>query len=68
MLMIGDGVLGMIGPRDHCRLWALGSGRWAAAVDWFAAHPRIVRTVAAAELVAGLWLAERQYRPIEEAE
>lgn len=61
MLMIGDGVLGTLRPSAHCLIWRAGDGRWSAAVDWFAAHPGLVRAMAVTELAAGIWLARRQY-------
>ena len=60
MLVIGDGVLGMLYPREHCLLWRGGPRWWRGAIDWFAAHPAITRTFAATEVAAGLWLARRQ--------
>ena len=63
MLMIGDGVLGLLSPRQHCLLWRGGPQWWREGIDWFALHPRVTRAVAAAELLAGLWLARVQERP-----
>jgi hypothetical protein len=60
MLMIGDGVLGMMHPTDHCLLWRGGPDWWRSTIDWFATHPRATRGVAAAEIAAGMWLARRQ--------
>lgn len=60
MLMIGDGVLGLLYPRQHCLLWRGGPQWWRDGIDWFAAHPQATRAFAAGELVAGLWLARVQ--------
>jgi hypothetical protein len=60
MLMIGDGVLGMIYPREHCLLWRGGPSWWRSTIDWFSAHPNAARGFAAAEIAAGLWLARQQ--------
>ena len=38
MLMIGDGVLGMVMPAEHCLIWRGGPAWWRDAVDWFAAQ------------------------------
>ena len=62
MLMIGDAVLGLLYPRQHCLLWRGGPQWWREAIDWFAAHPQATRAFAASELVAGLWLARAQER------
>jgi hypothetical protein len=60
MLMIGDGVLGIIHPREHCLLWRGGPAWWRSTIDWFTSHPGTTRGFAAAEILAGLWLARRQ--------
>jgi hypothetical protein len=59
MLMIGDAVLGLLRPTEHCRLWQAGPGWWRDTVEWFAGHPDVTRAVAMAELGAGLWLASQ---------
>jgi hypothetical protein len=64
MMMIGDGVLGLIAPESHCLMWRAGHGRWRAAVEWFAAHPAAVRAFAAGELATALWLTHRLYRAV----
>lgn len=60
MLMIGDGVLGLMYPREHCLLWRGGPSWWRDSIDWFASHPQMTRAFAATELAAGFWLARRQ--------
>ena len=60
MLLIGDGVLALLRPREHCLLWRGGPDGWRRTAAWFAAHPQVTRTLAAAELCTGLWLARRQ--------
>jgi hypothetical protein len=68
MLMIGDGVLGFLYPRDHCLLWRGGPNWWRGAIAWFANHPRATRAFAAAEIASGLWLARQQepvHHPLE---
>jgi hypothetical protein len=61
LLLVGDGLLGLLNPSAHCRVWRTGHGRWDAAVAWFAERPGLVRACAAAELAAGIWMAERQF-------
>ena len=60
MLMIGDGILGLLYPRQHCLLWRGGPNWWRDTVDWFAAHPVVTQTCAATEVAVGLWLATSQ--------
>jgi hypothetical protein len=60
MLMIGDGALGLMYPREHCLLWRGGPGWWRGTIEWFAAHPEVTRAFAVAEVAAGLWLARRE--------
>lgn len=62
MLLIGDGVLALIRPTEHCLLWRGGPDWWRRTVEWFAAHPQATRSLAAAEVCTGLWLARRQQR------
>jgi hypothetical protein len=57
MVLIGDGVLGAIRPAEHCRIWRGGPQWWRDTIDWFAAHPRLTRALAVAELNAGLAMA-----------
>jgi hypothetical protein len=64
MLMIGDGVLGMVMPAEHCLTWRGGPAWWRNAVDWFAAHPQITRSAAVAEIAAGVWLALLRRQPL----
>jgi hypothetical protein len=65
MLMIGEGVLGLTRPEDHCRLWRGAHGWWSSVVEWFVEHPTIVRTLAVLEIAAGFWLAFREERAPE---
>lgn len=57
MLAIGDGVLATAWPAQHSQLWRFGPRFWTTAMDTFAAHPTLTRTLGAAELAFGLWLA-----------
>lgn len=57
-LLIGDGIVSLLLPTGHMRLWRDVSGArwWRASVDWFADHPQVTRIVGGAELAAGVWL------------
>ena len=59
MLMIGDGILGLLRPSRHCLIWRGGPRWWTESVNWFARHPDLVRAAAAAEIASGIWLAFR---------
>jgi hypothetical protein len=67
MLMIGDGVLGLARPAEHCLIWRGGPRWWRDTIDWFADHPQVTRGAAALELGAGLWLVLRSQRNMPEA-
>lgn len=62
ILMIGDGVVTPAVPRRHTQLWRSGPKVWRKAMGGFAERPVLTRILAAAETLAGLWLALRQYR------
>ena len=59
MAMIGDGVLGLIAPAAHCRLWQSGSGPWSEMIEPFVKRPNLTRCLAAVELGLGIWLGLR---------
>ena len=62
MLLIGDGVLGVVRPSEHCNVWRTDhDGQWNAILIWFSRRPSLVRAIAAAEIAAGLWLAQRNF-------
>jgi len=64
MLAIGDGVLQIVAPQEHERLWEVGPA-WlskAKGIGWLAEHPRYTRLVGAAQVGAAVWFAHRQYR------
>ena len=65
MLLIGDGVLGVLYPSAHCAVWQNGSPSWNAAMDWFAARPSLVRVLASVELAIGLGLVDRRLHRLE---
>lgn len=61
IVVIGDGVVGLVAPRRHSLLWELGPEWYRRAMETLAGRPGLVRALAAAEVVGGLWLALRQY-------
>ena len=60
MLMIGDGVLAVLEPSRHARLWREGPATWEWMVDPFVKRPGLTRWLGAVEVAAGIWLASRQ--------
>ncbi len=61
MMLIGDGVLGMLRPAAHCAVWESRFKGLNTVLRWFEQHPQVVRACGALEVVAGIWLAERQF-------
>lgn len=60
LMMIGEGVTGLIQPQQYLLFWKIGP-RWLRdAAETFAQHPRITRAFCAGEIAAGLWLALRE--------
>jgi hypothetical protein len=62
ILLVGDGVVGMLQPERHTRLWLSGPAPYRAVMEPFVRHPGMTRAIAVAEAAAGLWLASRQRR------
>lgn len=61
ILMVGDGVIGLVAPRRHSLLWRFGPARYKRIMTAFAERPILARLLSAASIGAGLWLASRQY-------
>ncbi len=61
ILMVGDGVIGLAAPRRHSLLWKFGPEGYKRIMTNFAKNPILVRFLSVASVVAGLWLALRQY-------
>jgi hypothetical protein len=62
MLMIGDGVLAMIAPREHIRLWQKGATGFDKVLKKLEQKPNVTRALGAVEAGLGIWLAYAQYR------
>ena len=65
MLMIGDGVLGVVEPEKHCRLWQRGPDMWQRMIEPFVHHPGWTRVFGTVEVGLGMWLASRQRPEME---
>lgn len=62
MILIGDGVLTLVAPRDRALLWRFGPERFRKTTSWQADHPLYMRLEGVTSIAAGVWLALRQYR------
>lgn len=61
-LLVGDGVLALIRPRRHSRLWQANAPKpYADMMDSLAEKPELARCVAAAQIALGLFLAFSQH-------
>lgn len=60
LLMVGDGIVGLMQPERHTRLWWSGPRRYREAMEPFVRSPALTRVAGAAEAAVGLWLASRQ--------
>ena len=60
LILIGDGLMGLLCPRRHSLLWHFGPELAKAVAEELADHPKTSRAVYAAELAAGIALASLQ--------
>jgi hypothetical protein len=67
MMMIGDGVLAVVEPHGHLRVWERGPSWWQALMRPFADRPGLTRLVGASEVALGVWLAARQAKSLDRA-
>lgn len=65
--MIGDGVLGVLFPKGHARLWKIGPSAWQDATEKFADNPEATRILSLAEIIIGVVLAFAQHEKWEES-
>jgi hypothetical protein len=57
---IGDGTMALLKPRKHAALWRGGPDWWDRSVRYFEERPALTRTLGAAGVLFGVWLAARQ--------
>ena len=62
IIAIGDGIIEVLAPRDHSRLWEVGPERARRVASFFAENPNYMRLLGASQVAFGIWLALRQYR------
>ncbi len=60
ILLIGEGVMGLIQPRRYSRLWSFGPQLLRAATEELAEHPKTARAIYLAEMALGIALASCQ--------
>ncbi len=60
LILIGDGLMGLLRPRRHSLLWHVGPQLAKAVTEELADHPQTARAIYATELAAGIILASLQ--------
>ena len=60
LILIGDGLMGLLCPRRHSLLWHFGPEIAKAMTEELAAHPKTSRAIYAAEFALGVALASSQ--------
>jgi hypothetical protein len=60
LILIGDGLMGLLHPRRHSLLWHVGPDLAKAVTEELAAHPKTSRAIYAAELAVGIAIASLQ--------
>ncbi len=65
--LIGDGVLGVLFPKGHARLWKIGPSALQDATEKFAENPDATRILSLAEIIIGVVLAFAQHESWEES-
>lgn len=61
ILIIGDGVLALVAPRRHPRLWKFGPQGYQQLMQAFSERPIMKRFSGVGQIGLGLWLASRQW-------
>lgn len=62
IIAIGDGMIEVLAPRQHSRLWEVGPENARSVARFFAENPNYMRLLGASQVAFGIWLALRQYR------
>jgi len=65
LLLIGDGLMGLLRPRRHSLLWHFGPQLAKAVTEELAEHPNTARSLYAAELALGIAVASIALSDVE---
>ncbi len=60
LMMIGEGVVGLLYPRRYSLFWKMGPEWMRAGAEWFAEHRDQTRLFCVGEIAAGLWLSAHE--------
>jgi hypothetical protein len=62
VITIGDGMIELLGPRQHSLLWASGPASARKVARFFADDPNYMRLPGLTQVGFSVWLAFKQYR------
>jgi hypothetical protein len=65
LILIGDGLMGLLRPRRHSLLWHFGPELAKAVTEELAEHPQTARAIYAGELALGIALATTQLSDVD---
>jgi hypothetical protein len=65
LILIGDGLMGLLRPRRHSLLWHFGPELAKAVTEELAEHPQTARAIYAGELALGIVLASTQLSDVD---
>ena len=65
LILIGDGLMGLLRPRRHSLLWHIGPQLAKAVTEELAEHPQTARAIYAGELALGIVLASTQLSDVD---
>ena len=65
LILIGDGLMGLLRPRRHSLLWHIGPQLAKAVTEELAEHPQTARAIYAGELALGIALASTQLSDVD---
>jgi uncharacterized protein YjeT (DUF2065 family) len=63
MVLIGDGVMALVNPRNDAHAWKRGPRLWRSLMSELADRPNLTRAIGAAQVAAGVLWALHQERP-----